>query len=100
MQQRLTRAQHYRKQANRYADLARQTVDPGFLIELYRTTAVRYVLMAEELERYPEPRRPETGGWTDSLPADLHRRAEALLERIPTDSNQPGTALVKTWRQN
>jgi hypothetical protein len=79
MQQRLNRAEHYRKQANRYADLARHTADPTFLIELYRRTAVRYVLMAEELERYPEPRRPETGGWTTCFPAELHERAEALL---------------------
>ena len=47
------------QRGNRYADLAKQTTEPGFLIELYRRTAVRYVLMAEDLERWPDPPR----GW-------------------------------------
>jgi hypothetical protein len=56
MQQRLRRAERYRKEANRFAELAKTTTDPNFLINLYRQTAVRYVLMAEDLEREPEPR--------------------------------------------
>jgi hypothetical protein len=43
MQQRLRRAERYRKEANRYAELAKTTTDPNFLIKLYRQTAVRYV---------------------------------------------------------
>jgi hypothetical protein len=54
MQQRLKKAERYRKEANRFADLAKQTIEPGFLVELYRRTAVRYVLMAEDLERWPD----------------------------------------------
>jgi hypothetical protein len=54
MQQQQNKADHYRKEANRYADLAR-TAQQGFLSELYRKTAVRYVLMADDLERWPDP---------------------------------------------
>jgi hypothetical protein len=50
------KAEHYRKEANRYAELAR-TAQPGFLSELYRKTAVRYVLMADDLEKWPDPLR-------------------------------------------
>ena len=46
MQQLLNRADRYRNEANRYADLAK-TAQLDFLSELYRKTAVRYVLMAE-----------------------------------------------------
>jgi len=74
MQQRLNRAERYRKEANKYADLAKTTVEPGFLVELYRRTAVRYVLMAEELERWPDPpRRWEHEG------ASLNARADAFV---------------------
>jgi hypothetical protein len=49
------KAEHYRKEANRCADLA-QTAQLAFLSEIYRKAAVRYVLMAEEAER-PDPVR-------------------------------------------
>jgi hypothetical protein len=80
MQQRLARAERYRRAANRYADLARGTAEPDFLSKLYRQTAVRYALMAEELERWPEPRRAETANWADDgYGASLRIRAEAFL---------------------
>ena len=50
MEQQLKRAEHYRQQANRYADLAK-AAELDFLGEFFRKTAVRYVLMAEDLER-------------------------------------------------
>ena len=76
MQQRLNRAGRYRKEANKYADLAKTTIEPGFLVELYRRTAVRYVLMAEELERWPDPPR----GWEqEGLLASLNARADAFV---------------------
>ena len=57
MLQRLSRAELYRKEANKYADLAKDTTQPDFLTNLFRQTAVRYVLMAEDLERPPDSRR-------------------------------------------
>jgi hypothetical protein len=45
MEQRLNRAERYRQQANRYAELAK-TAEPGYLAEFFRKTAVRYVLMS------------------------------------------------------
>ena len=56
MLQRLSRAELYRKEANKYADLAKDTTQPDFLTNLFRQTAVRYVLMAEDLERPPDCR--------------------------------------------
>jgi hypothetical protein len=55
MQQELKRAEHYRQQANRYADLAK-AAELDFMGEFFRKTAVRYVLMAEDLERAAERR--------------------------------------------
>jgi hypothetical protein len=51
----LNRAERYRQLANRYADLAK-AAELDFMGEFFRKTAVRYVLMAEDLERAPERR--------------------------------------------
>ena len=67
------KAEHYRKEANRCADLA-QTAQLDFLSEIYRKAAVRYVLMAEEAER-PDPVRGGRG--QDGV--SLWDRAEQLL---------------------
>jgi hypothetical protein len=64
------KAEYYRKEANRCADLAKST-QLDFLVEIYRKAAVRYVLMAEDAER-PEPVR----GGLDGL--SLWSRAEQL----------------------
>jgi hypothetical protein len=76
MLQRVSRAERYRKEANRYADLAKDTTQPDFLTSLYRQTAVRYVLMAEDLEKWPEPRR---GMGQDGLSTSLKARADVFL---------------------
>jgi len=52
----VNRAERYRKEANKYAELAR-SVQPDFLSDFYRKTAVRYVLMAEDVERWAEAQR-------------------------------------------
>jgi hypothetical protein len=75
MLERLSRAERYRKEANRYAELGKDTTQPDFLTDLFRQTAVRYVLMAEDLERSPEPRRVDQGG----LSASLKARADVFL---------------------
>jgi hypothetical protein len=54
MEQLLKRAERYRQQANRYADLAK-AAELDFMGDFFRKTAVRYVLMAEDLERSPDP---------------------------------------------
>jgi hypothetical protein len=67
------KAEHYRKEANRCADLAK-TTELDFLREIYRKAAVRYALMAEEAER-PDP----VGGGGSRNGVSLWDRAEQLL---------------------
>jgi hypothetical protein len=75
MEQQLKRAEHYRQQANRYADLAK-TAELDFLGDFFRKTAVRYVLMAEDLERWTE-RRP--GRRRNDLSTSINERADVFL---------------------
>jgi hypothetical protein len=75
MEQQLKRAERYRQQANRYADLAK-TGEPDFLRAFFRKIAVRYVLMAEDLERVPEPR---LGRGRRELSTSINERADAFL---------------------
>lgn len=49
-----SKVKHYRNEANRYAELAKGA-SPAFLGEIYRKVAVRYVFMAEELQKGPTP---------------------------------------------
>ena len=76
MLQRLNRAELYRKEANKYADLSKDTTQPDFLTNLFRQTAVRYVLMAEDLEKSPDCRR---GMGQDGLSTSLKARADSFL---------------------
>jgi hypothetical protein len=48
-----SKAEWYRKEANKYAELAK-TASPAFLAQVYRRVAVRYVFMAEELLKGPD----------------------------------------------
>jgi hypothetical protein len=75
MEQQLKRAERYRQQANRYANLAK-TAEPDFLGAFFRKIAVRYVLMAEDLERALEP-RPGRGPTERSN--SINERADAFL---------------------
>ena len=67
------KAEHYRKEANRCADLAK-AAQLDFLREIYRKAAVRYALMAEEAER---PAPVCGGGGREAV--SLWDRAEQLL---------------------
>ena len=75
MQQQQNKADHYRKEANRYADLAK-AAELDFMGEFFRKTAVRYVLMAEDLERAPERR---LGRRRNDLPASINELADVFL---------------------
>jgi hypothetical protein len=75
MEQRLNRAEHYRQQANRYADLAK-AAELDFLGEFYRKTAVRYVLMAEDFQRWSEPRPARR---RRDLSTSINERADVFL---------------------
>jgi hypothetical protein len=55
MMEQQQRVERYRKLANRYADLAK-TAELHYMGDFFRKTAVRYVLMAEDLEKWPGPR--------------------------------------------
>jgi hypothetical protein len=50
MQDPFSKAERYRKQANKYGELAKNA-QPAYLGDVYRKVAVRYVFMAEELLR-------------------------------------------------
>jgi hypothetical protein len=67
-------AERYRQLANRYADLAK-SAELDFMGEFFRKTAVRYVLMAEDLERWPDPLR----GGRSRHSVSLWDRAERFL---------------------
>jgi hypothetical protein len=53
MQDPLSKAEWYRKQANKYGELAKNA-QPAYLGDVYRKVAVRYVFMAEDLLRRAE----------------------------------------------
>ena len=52
----VSKAERYRKEANKYAELAKDA-QPAYLADVYRKVAVRYVFMAEELLKGPQRRR-------------------------------------------
>jgi hypothetical protein len=56
MQDPVTKAEHYRKAANKYGEMAKQA-DVDYVAEIYRKVAVRYVFMAEHLLNWSERRR-------------------------------------------
>jgi hypothetical protein len=49
----LSKAERYRRAANRYSELAKQA-EPGYLAEVYRKIAVRYLCMAGDLLKWAE----------------------------------------------
>jgi hypothetical protein len=51
-----SKVERYRRAANRYGELAKQA-EPGYLADVYRKIATRYVFMAEDILREPERRR-------------------------------------------
>jgi hypothetical protein len=53
MQDAVSKAERYRKEANKYGDLAK-IVEPAYLGNVYRKVALRYVFMAEDLLRRAE----------------------------------------------
>jgi hypothetical protein len=85
MEQRLNRAERYRQQANRYAELAK-TAELDYLGEFFRKTAVRYVLMAEDLERWNKPR---TGRRPNDRLTSLNERADAFLQQRASATGSP-----------
>jgi hypothetical protein len=56
MQDPVTKAERYRKAANKYAEMAKQA-EADYVAEIYRKVAVRYVLMAEDLLTWSKRRR-------------------------------------------
>jgi hypothetical protein len=61
----LRRAEHYRKQAETYHELAK-FAQPAYLGDFYRSVAVRYVFMSLELSKQAEK---ETGSNPEPSPA-------------------------------
>jgi hypothetical protein len=55
-----SKADRYRKQANKYGELAKHA-EPDYLAAIFRKVAVRYVFMAEEQVR-SERRRDAVSG--------------------------------------
>jgi hypothetical protein len=50
-----SKAERYRRAANRYGEMAKEA-EPGYLAEVFRKVAVRYVFMAEDVLREAERR--------------------------------------------
>ena len=48
MQDPVTKAERYRKAANKYANMAKEA-EVDYVAEIYRKVAMRYVFMAEDL---------------------------------------------------
>ncbi len=56
MQDPVTKAERYRKAANKYGEMAKQA-EAEYVAEIYRKVAVRYIFMAEDLLNWSERRR-------------------------------------------
>ena len=65
MQDPLRKAEWYRKQANKYGELAKNA-QPAYLSDVYRKVAVRYVFMAEDLLRRADKQDNGISKQTDS----------------------------------
>jgi hypothetical protein len=67
----LSKAERYRRAAYKYGELAKQA-EPGYLAEVFRKIAVRYMLMSEDVSR-PERRGGDGWGrdWTTSWPPEI-----------------------------
>jgi hypothetical protein len=50
-----SRADHYRKEAAKYHELAK-VARPAYLGDFYRRVASRYLVMAEDISRWPQRR--------------------------------------------
>jgi hypothetical protein len=70
MQDPVTKAERYRKAANKYAEMAKHA-EADYVAEIYRKVAVRYVLMAEDLLTWSKRRRE----------LDVNGLAGAFLDR-------------------
>jgi hypothetical protein len=56
MQDPVTKAERYRKAANKYANMAKEA-EVDYVAEIYRKVAMRYVFMTEDLLKWSERRR-------------------------------------------
>jgi hypothetical protein len=68
-----SKAERYRKEANKYGELAKQA-EPGYLADVFRKIAVRYMLMAEDVLREAERRALRTnlrGENISAAPSDI-----------------------------
>jgi hypothetical protein len=63
----LNRAEHYRKQAETYHELAK-FAEPAYLGDFYRGVAVRYVFMSQEISKQAEAEK-EVGSAAEPSPA-------------------------------
>jgi hypothetical protein len=75
-----SKAERYRKEANKYGELAKQA-EPGYLADVFRKIAVRYVLMAEDVLREAERRALRTRLMGERIPA-----APSDIESGPPDT--------------
>jgi hypothetical protein len=74
----LGKAERYRKEANKYGELAKQA-EPRYLANVFRKIAVRYVLMAEDVLRTPSERRSELRWWRSTYLPPLPIFSQIIL---------------------
>jgi hypothetical protein len=89
----LSKAERYRQKANRYGELAKQA-EPGYLAEVFRKVAARYVFMAEDVLRERQP-----GVASGSQHLDVNARARAFLDPEPASTAPPDTSHRSAPRQ-
>ena len=99
----MSRAEHYRKKAVKYHELAK-VARPPYLGDFYRGVAVRYIFMAQEISKQGENEAgPDTGlssaaelsataecdsGDASGVAQDLDLLAVWAGDQLPTDGSE------------
>jgi hypothetical protein len=87
----LSRAEHYRKKAVKYHELAK-VARPPYLGDFYRGVAVRYIFMAQEISKQGES---EAGFATELSPAAESPGTECVGEEASLDAQD--LDLLSVW---
>jgi hypothetical protein len=88
MQDPLRKADHYRKKAAKYGELAK-TTHPAYLGDFYRGVAVRYLFMAEDVSKRTEKQR--------NTNPDVPSTARGIAQEFDFLSELAGTRLHSQW---
>jgi hypothetical protein len=93
----LSRAEHYRKLAVKYCDLAK-FAQPAYLGDFYRGVAVRYAFMAQEVSEWAN-KEVEFTSERRVRPEPLTRMGRPKMSRYGSSALMPLVALVADHAQ-